>query len=535
MRALFLFLALAGSLHAACDQDLSFGTNGAKTYASPAGGAGAVGQELLVLSDGRMLVAGAGVNAGSDTDACWWGLDASGNQVASGSAAAMAGGTEQSFYSAAQAPAGGPVYLAGYAYDAGGGTATVIAKLNFPALTLDTSFGSNGWISMTSSVIAGAMAVDGGGLIYLANFAQLYRFQANGTLDSGFGSGGVFSFDSTAIAEDLRIDSLGRLVIAGTVPAGNATWRVLSNASMDASFASGGKRLYASASTNSGWTAAVIDPGDGVAVVGQNMNIPTTSSYVAGRYDSAGSPAFEVQGNTVNSAFGQVSGRGLLLDGAGMLVLGQKPSGVLIYPALWRLGASGALDTSFASGGERVLTATTGSMLRAVGVGTDGFATGSLGTSMALWRFSGCAPAGAPTLSSTPTPTQTATPNGTSTFTPTPTPSPSATQTVTPGAAQTGNSLPAGASDRRVVFYPQPAKDGVTAAFVMSETGSASLELYDERGARVASLQRDFGAGPAAWPVALTGFAPGIYFYRLELALSSGKRRLDPGKLAVMP
>ena len=491
-RVLALICVLTAALRADCGLDTSFGAGGVALFsATPYS---ATGNDFMVLSDGRLLVAGA---KSSPISPLWWGTDSLGNQVATGALPMVPGATDEVLDAVAQSASGGSVYLGGLAWG-GSLTYTVVAKLNFPALTLDSSFGTGGFITRTSVAannVGIGLAVDATGLIYLADGNELWRFQSNGAVDTSFASSGKFIFDASALALDLKIDGQGRLIVVGSVPTGNGLWRILSNGSLDSSFGGTGKAVMAVSATQSGWATVAVEAGDGLLVSGHFNSYPQ-SGYVVGRYSAAGSPLLQAQGAAVSNSFADVEAGGILPDSVngGVLLLGAYPSSFYDYPSQWKLLADGSPDTSFGSGGRGSLSAIQGVVVRGRPRGSDGgFASGWLGANMALWKFKGCS------------------------------------------SAATTPVLPSGASADKPVAFPQPAKDKLTIAFTMPEAGQVQLQVFDESGRSGAGVVKGFGAGTANWILDVSGYSPGVYLYVLKLDLPSGSRRLGPAKFAVKP
>jgi len=485
--ALGLGLGLAQPLQA-CDLDGSFGSAGVATFSSPVGGATATGNDVLVLSNGRLLVAGAALDAGGNTQAAWWASDAQGNLVTSAAYSAMAGagGTLQQFYTATQAGSGGPIYLAGMAMDAAGNTKAMLAKLQFPGLGLDASFGTlaTGWVLQAAPGLNGAgVAVDSLGRVYLAAAGSLSRWTAAGVLDSSFAGGGSLTFDASGQARDLRLDSQGRLVVAGQHLQSPELWRVLPSGGMDPAFAAGGTLAVASGAPLSAFLAVDCDSSDGLLATGY-ADSAGGSQWLALRADSAGNTsagfgtAGLAKGSVVSGLSGISSADGSLFNADGTLLLaGSAPSGLFDEAVLWQLSSAGVLDAAFGSGGQHSLASLPSAIQRPRLQGSLAFATGYDGTSAALWRLASCSEG---PLAASPTP-----------------------------------ALPAGAGSSQAVAYPVPAKDHISFAFSLASASTVRLEIYDERGQRVLSSSRSLPPGPTVWPQTLAGFAPGVYLYRL--------------------
>ena len=503
MRAILLILALAGQLRAACDQDAAFGSSGLLTYSSPSGGPAALGADLTQLSDGRILVVGAGLRPGGDQDAAWWAIDSAGNLSVSSALDGLAGGPDERYLAVAQAPSGGPVYLAGWASDSGGNTVTVLTRLSFPSLAPDASFGTAGSVTLSGGTQALGVAVDSSGRPYLGLNGQILRFTNSGALDGTYGSAGAMSFDGAAIAEEIEFDSQGRLYIAGAIPSGAAIWRLnIGAGSLDLSFGGSGKVSHTAGAINEGWTSLALDGADGPLASGQSFDPPSQSKATAVHYAPGGSTTYAFQDAAVSNTFGQEVAGGLLFNADGStLLLGQSPSGFNTYPALWRLTAAGALDSSFGSAGQRVL-GSPGLFAKARHAGTYSFATGYVGATMALWRFGGCG-AVLPGSGGTPTPDT--------------------------GIGQFGVVLN---SDPMV--FPQPASSHVSFGFNVYEACKGVLELFDERGIRVKSFDLALPVGLTTWPMPMEDLGSGVYLYRIKLEGPSGRNNKVVGKLAVL-
>jgi uncharacterized delta-60 repeat protein len=503
MRSLLLLgSALAGGLHAACGLDAGFGSGGYQLFASPSGGAAAIGYDTLLLSDGRVLVAGAGERSG-DRDAAWWCLDAAGALQGSAGYHALAGGADEEFFAAAQAPGGGPVYLAGYAVDGVGSTLLAVRRLSFPALGVDTGF-AGGLLTLTAAGPANGVAVAANGDVYLAAANQLWRILDDGTPDPGFGSGGVLQFDALAQAWDLQKDSQGRLLISGAVPSGVGLWRRTAGGAVDAGFGGAGKvTASVGGAFDYGELAAIsILAGDAVMATGYlNRSLSGNSAWLALKVDAGGSgdPGFGVsglaQGPESSSFIGQRGAAGALqAEGGAWLLCGNSVGGLGETPALWRLLADGSADSGFGTGGRLDVSATGGQIRRPRRSGALAYATGYLGSGMALWRFSACDPV------------------------PTPTPDPAA--------------LDLGSAAERAIAYPNPARGRITLAWQQAEAAGVTLTVFDERGVVLRREARELGAGPVQWALDLGAFSPGVYLYALQ---SSQGAVPPPSKFVVLP
>jgi hypothetical protein len=501
MAACLLAAALAAPLGAACDLDPAFGGAGYKTFASPSGGSNALGHDTVALSDGRLLVAGSGDRPGGDFDAAWWCVDAAGALQGSAGYNGVAGGTDEEFFAAAQAPGGGPVYLGGYAYDSGGNTALAILRLSFPALTPDAGFGAAGWVTLSAGSPVRGLAVDASGRLYSVDDNGLRRWLSSGAKDAGFGSGGILAFDAGGEALDLRLDSQGRVVMAGVRSASLAAWRVLPAGTLDPAFGNAG-RITVAAGTALDLPevgALTLGPDDGMLVSGGLFHtLAVTTQRLAWRVDPSGQPVAGfgsgglMQGTAVSGLVAQELARGALGRDLGWLLLGQTPGASWQVAALWAIDAYGAADGTYGSGGASKPVSSPSDIRRPVFLGPTAYATGAAAGIMAVWRFSACSPAAG-----------------------------AGTATPTPVAGSSGAAS--------AVAYPNPARGGLTLAWTQAHDDTVELSVHDERGVKVLGESRAMAAGPVRWSVDLSGLAPGVYFYRLRAPQGAPA----PGKFAV--
>ena len=108
--------------------------------------------------------------------------------------------------------------------------------------TLDTSFGDQGFVDLTTLDAQGClvddnsnvMAVNPDGSVYLLGFnpSCLIRLDSGGSLDAGFAGSGVVTFPNSV--NTLRSDSAGRALLVDGV--GRQVFRVLQDGSYDTSF-----------------------------------------------------------------------------------------------------------------------------------------------------------------------------------------------------------------------------------------------------------------------------------------------------------
>lgn len=514
---LLLALFLCGGLRAACDLDPGFGSGGYVTFSDPAGGANALGYDLVALSDGRLLIAGTAELPSGHREAAFWVADANGGSQSGSSFAAAAGGTDGEFFAAAEAPDGSAVVLGGYALDGSGNTCGALLRVSLPGLGgPDSGFGIAGWVTFSAGSPVRGLVVDASNRVYSADDAGLKRWSSAGVLDNSWGSGGNFSYDVAGSAQDLQMDAAGRLVLGGLNSTGLAVWRVLTSGGMDPAFGSGGRvqRSVGGALHDASVQSLSLDAGGAILATGGDFNLSTLkANWLAWSLDSAGAPVSGfgssglAQGVTVSGLSGDQWAEGAIANGGAWLLPGRHPNGLYDTPSLWALQANGALDASYGTGGQRLPISQPGAMRRPRVQGAYAYATGSLGSSAVLWRFSSCAAA-------SPTPS------------PSPTLTPSATQTATPGASATAS---AALASGKSMAYPNPAKGKVFIAVQPPDSG-LHVAIYDELGRQIKDADGP-DASTGVWEIDIRDYAPGVYYF----AFRGGSTTPPPGKFAVLP
>lgn len=251
----------------------------------------------------------------------------------------------------------------------------VLVRYN-PNGTLDTTFGGGTGKVITALPGQGYvydMAVQADGKVLVAGYAQngtynqmaLFRYTAAGVLDATFGTGGkvftqVGSLDSFATAVAVQAD--GKVVAAGFMYVGTQSdWdftlvRYNADGSLDTGFGTGGKAVTSfGTSQDSPGSVAVL--ADGKILVGGHAG----SRMALARYNPNGSldTAFGTGGKT--SLYGNGGwafwGGTLALQADGRILLaGEIYNGSDDDAAVVRFSAGGALDPSFGSGGQTLLT-----------------------------------------------------------------------------------------------------------------------------------------------------------------------------------
>jgi uncharacterized delta-60 repeat protein len=203
-------------------------------------------------------------------------------------------------------------------------TASGAAAATAPPGSIDTSFGTHGWMSVAGSAVPGLGNVEAavslpGGDILLGGSTGLARLLPSGKPDPSFGSGGsttaagVGSVDSGAV---IAVQPDGRIIYAGATSSqdGGTEWEVArftANGALDPTFGTGGIV-----------TTEILNPP------------PTTITF-----ESPGAVLVQPDGKIL--VLGDVENFG-----------GYRGQGSFFEQAVLRYDQNGTLDTSFGAGGE---------------------------------------------------------------------------------------------------------------------------------------------------------------------------------------
>jgi uncharacterized delta-60 repeat protein len=213
--------------------DSTFGTGG-KVMTDFSGG-GDYGRKVVLLGDGRILVAGTASN-GSDADF------AAARYLADGTLDPTFGVGGKALADFDSSPDGclgmavqgdGKIVLAGYSSDSLGFARIALLRFQIDG-TLDTGFGTDGKILLAAgpeydAAVGVAIQSDGkivvaGASSNLTNFDFLVlRFTSAGALDSSFGTAGKVrtDFNGNDNPNFMALQSDGRILVAGDTVAGN--------------------------------------------------------------------------------------------------------------------------------------------------------------------------------------------------------------------------------------------------------------------------------------------------------------------------
>lgn len=228
--------------------------------------------------------------------------------------------------------------------------------------TLDPTFGMGGRVTLSDappqSGAAVASLADGRVLVAgsINGDAAIYRFTAAGALDGSFGTDGVFAVDlgDEDRALDLVVLPSGRIVVAANqyndgVAEVGFLLGVTSDGRLDTAFGNGGRVEVAQG--GSGITGLDIDASGGILAALIRNEAPEGVFVV--RYNADGTPdvTFGTDGETLLEGVG-LSVRVTAREAGGAIVVGGRFLDSFSFePIVARLGADGALDTSFAGDG----------------------------------------------------------------------------------------------------------------------------------------------------------------------------------------
>lgn len=265
----------------------------------------------------------------------------------------------------------------------GGNTSWVVSKVRADG-TLDPTYGTGGHLSITAGagieyprgIFTDTMgrSVVVGTLIGTDPDLGIARITPNGMMDPTFGTFGLSTHDTGQweYFEDVAQDSSGRYVaigrrsVTGGGPHEAVLGRLNDDGSLDTTFGTGGWVFFDAGGDESG-NSVVIDPAtqDIIALVSLN------NDTVVIRYDSSGTRVMTF--GTMGVATIDLSGAGrgelayrLRMDGSNILIAGRADSATDSELVVARLTSTGALDTTFGTGGRLLINRGTNDVLYAI-------------------------------------------------------------------------------------------------------------------------------------------------------------------------
>ena len=346
------------------DLDTTFGTGG--KVITPIGGVSASAGGVLVQQDGKIVVTGSSRNS-NNNDITLVRYNANGSLDTSfgnaGKVTTDVSGDDDGGISIAL-QSNGKIVVTGYSFNN-----CVLLRYNSNG-SLDSSFGSGGKvITAFGSLNDAGMSVvlQGDGRIVvagrfsngLANSAVfvLVRYDTNGSLDTSFGSEGIVntSISRFCTCFSTVIQNDGKIVVAGYALAGNHTdfalVRYNRDGTLDNSFGSDGK-ITTAVGSNYDHAYSVVVQGDGKIIVAGDSNDGAYYDFALVRYTTTGAldTSFGSGGKvTTPIGSGDDKGQSVAVQSDGKIVVAGNSNGNF---ALVRYNASGALDPNFGSGGK---------------------------------------------------------------------------------------------------------------------------------------------------------------------------------------
>lgn len=241
--------------------------------------------------------------------------------------------------------------------------------------SLDTTFGTGGVVSTDFGVgfaVPSAVGIQIDGKIVAAGFVSrinddgtgqdfaLARYNADGSLDTTFGASGKVITNVSPFGEGIAglvIQPDNSVVVAGSALLSSASSsstftlaRYLSNGSLDPSFGTNG--IVTTDFGPFSHAAAVASPRAGTIVAAGSAGL----DFALAQYDSFGDldPSFGVGGKVTTDFFGSTDGAScmVVLPNGKIAVGGTAFGGVTFDFAIAQYTASGALDSTFGSGGK---------------------------------------------------------------------------------------------------------------------------------------------------------------------------------------
>ena len=239
--------------------------------------------------------------------------------------------------------------------------------------TPDTSFGTNGTVITDISGQSDkpeAVVIQSDGKIVIGGtggdgphfFFEMARYNTDGTLDTSFGNNGTVVFNQTGYYNEiwsLALQSDGKILAAGNTNGEYAVTRLNTDGSLDTTFGTSGMVAITPAGAG-GRALGVVVQSDGKIVLAGTINGGNYYSAVAlVRLTSSGAldSTFGTGGTVVTNlpgSFDEASGVALQSDGK--LVVSASVSGPGVYPPVYnfvllRYNTNGTLDNTFGSGG----------------------------------------------------------------------------------------------------------------------------------------------------------------------------------------
>lgn len=343
--------------------DKTFNKIGYALHNNAASGKGHdVGEDLLIQSDGKIVVTGNSFN-GSNYDMVIWRynkngtLDKTFNKTGYAVHNNAAGGSSCNDY--------------GVALGIQSDHKIVVAGKSDDHLTIwrysqngtpDKTFGTNGFIvyrtsyhELASYDIGNALSIQSDGKIVVAGstckggvcYMAIWRFNKNGDLDKSFAASGIVEHDNgykKSFGQDLSIQPDGKIVVTGGCHNINrdedmTIWRYNKNGSPDKTFGNNGIAIY----DGSSWKTNNDESGDALFIQDDGKIVVcgiSNKDMAIWRYNPDGTPdtKFSQEGIVVHkNALDIDNGRDLVIQSNGKIVIaGDRHSGSNYDMVIWR-------------------------------------------------------------------------------------------------------------------------------------------------------------------------------------------------------
>jgi uncharacterized delta-60 repeat protein len=283
----------------------------------PLGGTYISGYSLTIDAAGRILVGGGGWNTRGDSDLVVWRYATDGILDPTFGTGGMIFQRDTLGVNASEratcitTDSEGRILVAGYGVNPEGNSDVPIWRFNVDG-SLDLTFGSEGVIVRRGDAggsgndSAGSIVVDAEGKILVAGASQnasgkyclvIWKFNADGILDLNFGRGGIVVYDAgeeECMGGSLIFDRLGRILVCGGIGSmlesaneDMAIWRFNADGLLDPTFGEGGIVRHHNAARGNGKDrgfSIAIDAAGRFVVCGQSQNPSGNYDMVIWRY-----------------------------------------------------------------------------------------------------------------------------------------------------------------------------------------------------------------------------------------------------------
>jgi uncharacterized delta-60 repeat protein len=222
--------------------------------------------------------------------------------------------------------------------------------------SLDTTFGTDGVISSAPGSATGAgVAVQADGKIVVAGRDDVARYNSDGSFDTSFGTGGKTPVQMQV--SSLTIDANGKIVLVGGAGNGFTVTRYDGSGNLDSSFGIAGTLTTSFGSSVFADTHSVISQPDGKLLVAGDIEAGGQYDFALARYNNDGSlDASFGTGGKVTTDFASTKdiAYSVTLQADGKIVAAGFSNDTFSTGdfAVARYNADGSLDASFGVGGK---------------------------------------------------------------------------------------------------------------------------------------------------------------------------------------